>query len=305
MINHKNITMKYININRKVTALLFILMTFSTSLNAQWNIPKEAKNSIPPVEATYKTVEEGKVLFQKNCISCHGIPGKGENNKAINATDLGDESYQLKHTVGEVFYQFNTGMGAMPSFKNRFSEEEKWHIAFYVKSFDNSFKISGERIKTLNANLKMSINDSDKTIKVTATVTDDNGSINAAANTKINFYVKRIFGNMPVSEDIKTNEDGIAVFKFPDDIPGDEKGKIKIIAGFEDTDRYGKNTETAEVTWGKVLHYENPNLKRTLWGSNKRVPVWLLITYLSVTLGVWFVIFYVAFQITRIKNAGK
>ncbi len=296
--------MKHILKIRKIT-FIFTLLIFSFSVNAQWNIPDYAKDTKLPTEPTYKLTELGKQLFIKNCIQCHGLPGEGKNNKAINAPDLGTDEYQLKHNAGQFYYQFNEGMGFMPSFKDKLNKDDKWNITFYVKSFDKKFKITGEEIKSKNGVIDLKKDDSAKTLIAVASVIDKNGTSEPAKGVEINFFVKRIFGDLPVGETVITDQNGTAVFKFPEDIPGDENGKIKVIAKFKDSDAYGKAMKSAELNWGTHLHFVNPVLERTLWGPNNRVPIWLLLSFLIVTGGVWLTILYVVFQITRIKKAGK
>ncbi|MCF6184494.1 MAG: Ig-like domain-containing protein, partial [Bacteroidales bacterium] len=196
-------------------------------------------------------------------------------------------------------------MGFMPSFKDKLAKEDKWNITFYVKSFDENFKITGEEIKTKNGVIDLKKDDSAKTLIATASIVDKNGISKPSEGVEINFFVKRIFGNLPIGETVITDQNGTAVFKFPDDIPGDKNGKIKIIAKFKDSDAYGTAMKSAELNWGTHLHFVNPVLERTLWGPNNRVPIWLLLSFLIVTGGVWLTILYVVFQITQIKKAGK
>jgi hypothetical protein len=108
-----------------------------------------------------------------------------------------------------------------------------------------------------------------------------------------------------LGEAVKTNEVGTASMKFPDDIPGDENGKVTVMADFKDPDAYGSDLKSTDLNWGEPLHFVDETKLRTLWGPNDRVPIWLIAMYLFVTVGVWLGIFYVIFQITRIKKAGK
>ncbi|MCF6367002.1 MAG: cytochrome c [Bacteroidales bacterium] len=296
--------MKHLIQSKKIAISVFILFVLSSSLNAQWNIPDDAKNMKTPA-ATYEAINIGKAIFAKDCLPCHGTPGKGNNNAGINATDLGAEEYQTKHNAGQMYYQFNTGMGIMPSFKDRFEEEDKWNIVFYVKSFDKDFKVTGEKPKTINADFILKTDESASKVFANVVTVNDKGDSIAAKDIGINFYVKRVFGNLQIGDAVSTNQVGTAVLSFPDDIAGDKDGKVVVFADFADPDTYGTKIKSVELNWAKPLHYKNPVLERSLWGPNNRVPMWLLLSYLFVTGGVWLTIFYVVFQIRRIKKAGQ
>ncbi len=291
--------------HKKPFLTLFILVMLIFSANAQWNIPDDAKNMKAPTVPTYKSVEKGKLLFSDKCMACHGMPGEGNNNVKINAPDLGTPDYQSTHNAGAMYFQFNEGMGAMPSFKNRFSEDEKWNIVFFVKSFDKTFKITGEKIKPVNASFDLKPDESASQVFADVVIINEKGDSVPASDIKINFFVKRIFGNLPIGDPVKTNENGTAVFNFPNDITGDKDGNVEIIAEFNNSDKYGDLSKSIQLNWGKKLHYENPVLERSLWGPNNRVPIWLLITYLTVVGGVWLTIFYVVFKLIKLKNVGK
>ncbi len=297
--------MKYYIKTQKIALSLFILLILSFSSEAQWNIPDEAKNTQLPTDPTYKLINIGKDIFTENCMSCHGMPGEGKNIAAINATDLGTFDYQSTHNAGQMYFQFNEGMGAMPSFKDKFNEDDKWCLTFYVKSFDKEFKISGEQVKVFNGMIDLKKDESAKKVFANITVTDDKGNTISNEGIGIVFYVKRYFGNLPIGDAVQTNQVGTAAIELPENIPGDEEGKIEVIAGFKDQNVYGSVIKSMELNWGTHLHFENYVLDRTMWGPNDRVPLWLLLTYLFITGGVWLTIIYVVFQITRIKKAGR
>jgi len=297
--------MTYINKIKIFASLFSFLILFAFNANAQWNIPKDAKNTKIPAEPTHELVKTGKSIYMQKCISCHGIPGEGKNLTAINATELGNIDYQKNHSAGEVYYQINTGNGGMPSFKAQLSEDDKWCVIFYVKSFDNKFEITGNKIETQKGNIELKKDEPAYKIFANITIPDKNGNTVAAKGIDVIFYVKRYFGNLKIGDAIKTNQVGTAVLNLPDDIPGDENGKLEIIAEFKDKDTYGTAISTTTVNLGTPLHYENITDKREMWGANNRVPLWILFSYLSVTIAVWLVIGYVVMQLLKLKKVGK
>jgi len=125
--------MTYLNKTKIFTSLFIFLILFTGTVNAQWEIPADAKNKQAPNEATHSLVKAGKDIYNAKCASCHGNPGEGNNIAAINATDLGIAEYQVKYAAGEVLWQVDEGKGGMPSFKDKFSDDEKWNLIFYIE----------------------------------------------------------------------------------------------------------------------------------------------------------------------------
>jgi len=294
--------MKYLHKIKIFASVFSFIMIYSLSANAQWDIPASAKNKKAPVDATHKLVKEGKDIYTSNCASCHGTPGQGNNIAAINATDLGTSDFQSQNSIGVVYFKFEEGKGGMPSFKDKFTDEEKWNLAFFIKSFDKNFEVTGEKVKSQKADLKLNTNDKEKVIKAIATTKDDAGNDIPLKNAEVQFCIKRMFGNLPLGSPILTDENGVASLQVQEEFPGDEKGDFVIIAKFKDADTYGKTLKTKTVNWGTKLNFKDITQERHMWGANDKVPLWILLSYIIVTVGVWLVIGYVVFQLVRLKN---
>jgi len=290
----------------KIFAAVFsFIMIYSISANAQWDVPSEASGKKAPLDPTHALVKTGKDVYTSNCASCHGSPGQGNNITAIHATDFGNSDFQAKNTVGSVYYKLEEGKGGMPSFKDKFSVDDKWCLVFYIKSFDNKFEITGEELKVQKANIKLSTIDMIKTVKAFATTKDDNGNNVPLKGAEVQFFVKRMFGSLPIGSAVSTDDEGVASVKIDEELPGNENGEFVILAKFKDADTFGKVVKSKTVAWGTKLNYENITDKREMWGANDRVPLWIMLSYIIVTIGVWLVIGYVVFQLVRLSKVGK
>lgn len=73
----------------------------------------------------------GQGMFQTNCAQCHAKDGGG-----INGVNLCDDVYKNVKTLPDLFATITNGAGngAMPSWKNNFSENERVLLAAYVAS---------------------------------------------------------------------------------------------------------------------------------------------------------------------------
>jgi len=107
---------------------------------------KEYQGIKNPVVKTPKNLYEGKVLYEKNCASCHGNKGNGDTplGKASNpkAADFTDNVWKHGSTDGEIFNVILEGIPktSMVSWKEILREEEIWKVVNYLKLFQEQGK---------------------------------------------------------------------------------------------------------------------------------------------------------------------
>lgn len=99
--------------------------------------------------------EKGRLIYERVCIWCHGAKGQGDGPSgwfigrysAPRPRDFTTESYKLRSTPSgelptdqDLFRTISKGIpGTMPSF-HALTEEERWQVVAYVKSFNPAFK---------------------------------------------------------------------------------------------------------------------------------------------------------------------
>jgi len=102
-----------------------------------------------PVMAASGDVDNGKIIYSKRCVWCHGVDGDGlgASEKFLNPPPRNFEDGQYKFkTTGfddmvpndeDIFRMVRDGMPgtAMPSWKELLSEQEMWDVVQYVKVF--------------------------------------------------------------------------------------------------------------------------------------------------------------------------
>ena len=88
----------------------------------------------------------GESVFNKNCVSCHGVKGQGlaEDWKVKDANGnyppppLNGTAHTWHHSPEQLLYTINKGGtemgGQMPAFENRLTEEEKKALIDYMYS---------------------------------------------------------------------------------------------------------------------------------------------------------------------------
>ena len=92
------------------------------------------KNSLT---ADAANIAAGKVIYVKECQSCHGKKGKGDGPSAkdldIPAGDFTKAAMQGQ-SDGALFWKTSEGRKPMPSFKKKLTEEKIWQTVIYMRT---------------------------------------------------------------------------------------------------------------------------------------------------------------------------
>ncbi|NVO09699.1 MAG: c-type cytochrome [Bacteroidales bacterium] len=291
-------------LNRILIASITLLIISTSSLFSQTtSVPSEAKNKTAPFLFTPETIKTGEQIFNANCKSCHGDPGKA-NYAKLNPIpkDPASPEYQ-KNSDGEMFYILSNGRGLMPNFVNTLNEAQRWQVISYIRSFNKSYKqppikSTGEVVKTETAKMILAFDKSEK--KVFATITDSVAGLRKPLpDITIKLFVKRTFGSLLVAE-ASTGKEGIAYFNTPADIPGDSLGFLSLIAKTQGNSK--ELISTLNEKLGVVTKPKNLLDQRAWWNVNKMAPVWLIISYLFGVVGIGITVVYILLQLRKIKK---
>ena len=79
--------------------------------------------------------DAGKMVFEANCVACHGEDGAGTSTgQALNAPDLRSDMVQ-KTSDAELKKQVSEGKNNMPPFKDTLKPDEISSVVAYVRTF--------------------------------------------------------------------------------------------------------------------------------------------------------------------------
>lgn len=297
-------------LNKNIIFLIAAVSLISLKLQAQqeWKVPEEKKKKASSFTFTQQTNAEGEAIFMKNCKSCHGEPGKANFAKMTPVPgDVSTERFQ-KQLDGDLFFKITTGRAIMPSFKNVLGEEDRWKLVGYIRSFNKAYVqpplgAPSTGCKDCKTKIQLAHNKEKKQIKVTAT-----GILKGEAapmpEAEVSLFVKRYFGSMQIGKQITTDASGVAVFNFPDDLPGDKEGNIVLIAKLTEEKMFGESQDTVKMQIGIPTNKPALNEHRAMWNVVTKAPWWILFTYLGVVMGVMGVIFYIMLQLKKLKEIG-
>jgi mono/diheme cytochrome c family protein len=107
-----------------------------------------------PVVMSEATVEQGKVIYDKFCLHCHGTKGEGDGGVVVNGKYPPPPSYlgALKDLPeGKIFHSLVYGKNvAMGSHASQLNKEERWLVTRYVQYLQNGGKLQRESVVAAN-----------------------------------------------------------------------------------------------------------------------------------------------------------
>jgi mono/diheme cytochrome c family protein len=117
---------------KKLLALIVVVTSVTSFFSFilpedPWKVPEKYENLKNPVKSDAVSIKAGKEIYNKHCITCHGISGKGDGKRAANLNnspaDFTSAAFQTQ-TDGALLYKIYLGHKDMPSFKKRIPDND-------------------------------------------------------------------------------------------------------------------------------------------------------------------------------------
>jgi mono/diheme cytochrome c family protein len=99
----------------------------------------EYANVTNPLPLTLEVLDEGKAVFIRECMVCHGDAGRGHGPYADiiqpGPPNFSDGGYS-EYTDADYFWRISEGVpwSAMPSWKVEYDEETRWQLVHYIRT---------------------------------------------------------------------------------------------------------------------------------------------------------------------------
>jgi mono/diheme cytochrome c family protein len=104
------------------------------------SLPANGQSPVNPVPADEVSLQRGQLLFERNCVPCHGASGQGDGpitqywkpdaKRPANLT----EPRIAQQSDGALYLTISQGYGAMPPLNENLNVRERWDIVNYVRS---------------------------------------------------------------------------------------------------------------------------------------------------------------------------
>lgn len=107
-------------------------------IKQQWQAPPDAASLTNPFKGQAEAVRLGRDYYMQKCVDCHGKEGRGNGwmskMTAKPPTNLASQMVQA-NSDGELYWKITKGRSPMPAHGVRFSDEQRWYIVNYVRTF--------------------------------------------------------------------------------------------------------------------------------------------------------------------------
>ncbi len=117
--------------------------------------------------------------------------------------------------------------------------------------------------------------------------------------TLVGIFVKRSFFPLKVGEGT-TDVNGEATVEIPNNLPGDAKGNITLLAKLDENETYGNLEASVLQPWGTPVSDKMSDLPRALWSTHP--PLWMLITFIILVGTVWGHYLVIIIQLFRLRK---
>ncbi|MEO5570529.1 MAG: cytochrome c [Bacteroidia bacterium] len=131
----------------KTTSVIMVALTMIVFIvvaqNAPWKAPEAAAKVKNPVVSDAASLAAAKIIYTKQCGKCHGKKGMGDGPNAATLdkpVDPLNNAATTAQTDGELFWKISEGKKPMPSTKKSLSDEQRWQLVNYVRTFSSATK---------------------------------------------------------------------------------------------------------------------------------------------------------------------
>lgn len=97
------------------------------------------------LSTTAEILSQGERIYQENCAACHGTDGSGE---VLGSADFTDLRQMDSLAPRDLYLTVTQGRGSMPSWQSRLSQDERWAVIDFLRTFTYDPTLPGEVART-------------------------------------------------------------------------------------------------------------------------------------------------------------
>ncbi|MBI4930620.1 MAG: hypothetical protein HY841_07650 [Bacteroidetes bacterium] len=270
----------------------------SSKLSVIMNVSSKISDGIKTVKVQVSRKENKKLISVEDLKSPVTLY-LNEVKKSDPADGTGLIGSLMLNEDGEGVFEFPEKFNKLTSALHEFTFIAKIESDPVYDDAEEEITISDAKIE-----IKYSGEDSIKTTSAILYEWKDSAFV-PVPEAELKLSIKRTFSLFPIGEEgAVTDGKGELSAELPLDIPGNPDGTITIVASVIDHETYGTVESTKKVEWN-VLPKMNEAMGRTLWSTAGNAPIPLVIACCSIIAVIWGTLFYLIFQLVKIKKLGK
>ena len=125
------------------------------------------------------------------------------------------------------------------------------------------------------------------------------GTETPVPETALGIFVARLINPMKIGEGT-TDASGEASVEIPNNLPGDTKGNITLLARLDENEVYGNIEASVVQPWGVKVSDKVSELPRALWSPHP--PIWMIVTFAVLMIVVWGHYIVIIIQLFRLRK---
>ena len=206
----------------------------------------------------------------------------------------------LAKELGEVFTD-NRGVAMLNCKPDQLITDQDGKLNFKASfAGKDSLEAAEEVVVVKRARLEITPVREDSLLTVKVKLVDlSTGTENPVPETDLGVFVNRMFSALKLGEG-KTDDAGEATIEIPNNLPGDDKGNITLLARLEENETYGNLEASVVQQWGTPVSSELKDLPRALWSPHP--PIWMLVTFVVLMSAVWGHYLVIIIQLIRLRK---
>jgi mono/diheme cytochrome c family protein len=118
---------------------VFALTAAVGAFDDSWPVPREAAERPNPLTASSPFAKKARTIYDGQCAPCHGDKGDGKGSEGdalrVPPADFTSAAIMMQTSDGELFYKISKGRNPMPSFEAKYSEQQRWGLVLYIRTF--------------------------------------------------------------------------------------------------------------------------------------------------------------------------
>ncbi|MEO6255110.1 MAG: hypothetical protein ABIO79_17510 [Ferruginibacter sp.] len=115
----------------------------------------------------------------------------------------------------------------------------------------------------------------------------------------LGIFVQRSFFPLKIGEGT-TGENGEASVEISNNLPGDAKGMITLLAKLDESELYGNLEASTTAKWGIPVSDILQEAPRSLWSAHP--PVWMMVTFAVLMIIVWGHYIVIVYELFRLRK---